>query len=94
MKKRCSNKRKSYKFVMTIGRAGKRFSIFGLYSYLRRAEVRQEIHNPRSLRPKRQPLYHPLDLWRKLRSIKNFPVKASGSMELTWQGQTYKVGSP
>ena len=89
--KRKSNKQNSNKLVMTIGRAGKRFSLFALIHHMGRKSGKRFTTPVRCIR-RGNCFTIPLTYGVRADWYQN--LQASGSMELTWQGQTYKVGLP
>ncbi len=89
--KRQSNKRNSNRLVMSIGRAGKRHSIFALIHHAGRKSGKIYTTPVRCVR-NGSTFTIPLTYGTRADWYQN--LQASGSMELTWQGQTYQVGEP
>lgn len=88
---RQANKNGRNRIVMTLGRAGKKGSLFALPNHTGRKSGR-EYTTPVRLVQKGEAFIIPLSYGERADWFRN--LMAKGSMQITWQGRTYPVGSP
>ncbi len=90
-KKRHTNKRINNRLVMTIGRAGKRHSLFALVHHVGRKSGKQYVTPVRLVRHDNE-FTIPLTYGERSDWYQN--LRAVGNMEIQWQGRNYQVGHP
>ena len=90
-KVRKSNKKRTNRLVMSIGRAGKRISLFAVLQHTGRKSGKIYT-TPVRLVKKEKLLIIPLTYGERSDWYQN--LKASGKVQVTWQGQTYTAGDP
>jgi len=77
--------------IIIIGRAGKRFSLFALIHFVGR-KTGTKYTTPVRLGQNGNCFTITLTYGERADWYRN--LQASGTMEITWQGQTYQVGHP
>jgi deazaflavin-dependent oxidoreductase (nitroreductase family) len=90
-KVRKSNKKRNNRIVMSIGRAGKHYSLFAVLHHTGRKSGKTYT-TPVRLVYKDQQFIIPLTYGDRADWYQN--LLASGKAQITWQGQTYAVGHP
>ena len=90
-KVRKSNKKRTNRLVMSVGRAGKRLSLFAVLMHTGRKSG-QTYTTPVRLVKKENSFIIPLTYGERSDWYQN--LLASGNVQVTWQGQTYTTGIP
>jgi len=90
-KTRIANKQGRNRIILSIGRAGKPHSLFALLHHIGRKSGTQ-YSTPVRLIHRDNAFTIPLTYGERSDWYKN--LKATGTMQITWQGQTYDVGKP
>jgi deazaflavin-dependent oxidoreductase (nitroreductase family) len=90
-KVRKSNKKRTNRLVMSIGRAGKRISLFAVLQHTGRKSGKSYT-TPVRLVKKGNQLIIPLTYGERSDWYQN--LVASGTVQVTWQGKIYNTGNP